>query len=295
MTAHRRRLWPSASPPRRAARLLLGVVLAALSVGGLAGPTASAQAPTAAPVVPAAAAPVVPVTAAPVVPAAAPPAVPAASPPAVTAAAGPSAPGAPTVADPRLPAEPTAPRVAGPALPAPAPSPAPAASTPTDPAAPPVAAPPARDPLEERLLGPDPGPSEEASPPRVAPSPLPTPAWAVALAVGLIFAFAVGKLIERRRRAVAPAALRVVSTTTLGRDGGLSVVEVKDADGTLRRLLIGHGGGAPRLVVELDQGADFEARLGQAEAAPRPAEVARPAAARPAEARPVEGRPTPRV
>jgi hypothetical protein len=111
----------------------------------------------------------------------------------------------------------------------------------------------------------------------------------VALAVGLVFAFAIGKLLERRRKAVAPTALRVVSTTSLGRDGSLSVVEVKDADGALRRLLVGHGGGAPRLVADLDQGADFDARLGEAEVAPRPAE----AAARPARA--AEGRPAPRL
>ncbi|MFM2247115.1 MAG: hypothetical protein RL071_3189, partial [Pseudomonadota bacterium] len=187
-------------------------------------------------------------------------------------------------------AEPTPPRVAGPALPEPAPSAAPTPPAPADPVAPAAAAPaPARDPLEERLLGADPAPAEEGAPPRVAPSPLPTPAWAVALAVGLIFAFAIGKLLERRRKAVAPTALRVVSTTSLGRDGSLSVVEVKDADGALRRLLVGHGGGAPRLVADLDQGADFDARLGEAEAAPRPAE----AAARPARA--AEGRPAPRL
>jgi hypothetical protein len=179
---------------------------------------------------------------------------------------------APATAAPEAPA---AGPVLGPALP-------PTASTETGGAAQPTAAPgstvaapvvgsgepsPAPDAREaeeatyERLFGAadEPGTPAERSP-VVAPSlPFQSPVWVWAVIVGLGLAWVAGKVWERRRVAVAPASLRVISTTSLGQGGGISVVEVKDADGALRRLLVGHGGGAPRLIVELDGLRDFGA------------------------------------
>lgn len=119
----------------------------------------------------------------------------------------------------------------------------------------------AEDATYERLFGAadEPGAPAERSP-VVAPSlPFQSPVWVWAVIVGLGLAWVAGKVWERRRVVVAPASLRVISTTALGQGGGISVVEVKDADGALRRLLVGHGGGAPRLIVELDGLRDFGA------------------------------------
>jgi hypothetical protein len=119
----------------------------------------------------------------------------------------------------------------------------------------------AEDATYERLFGAadEPGAPAERGP-VVAPSlPFQSPVWVWAVIVGLGLAWVAGKVWERRRVVVAPASLRVISTTALGQGGGISVVEVKDADGALRRLLVGHGGGAPRLIVELDGLRDFGA------------------------------------
>jgi hypothetical protein len=45
--------------------------------------------------------------------------------------------------------------------------------------------------------------------------------------------------------------IQIVGRASLGREGSLAVVEVEDNDGRHRRLLIGYGGGAPRLVADL--------------------------------------------
>ena len=50
--------------------------------------------------------------------------------------------------------------------------------------------------------------------------------------------------------------IQIVGRASLGREGSLAVIEVEDTDGRPRRLLVGYGGGAPRLVADL---ADNEA------------------------------------
>ena len=54
-----------------------------------------------------------------------------------------------------------------------------------------------------------------------------------------------GKGAERRDE------IQIVGRASLGREGSLAVIEVEDTDGRARRLLVGYGGGAPRLVADL--------------------------------------------
>lgn len=121
----------------------------------------------------------------------------------------------------------------------------------------------AEDETYDRLFGAEPaGEAGEAAPtpaPKPPSLPFESPVWVWAVIVGLGLAWVAGKVWERRRVVVAPASLRVISSTPLGRDGHISVVEVKDADGALRRMLVGHGGGAPRLIAELDGLREFGA------------------------------------
>jgi hypothetical protein len=72
--------------------------------------------------------------------------------------------------------------------------------------------------------------------------------WVVGILGGI------GLLVMRSRSLKAlrgPDAISVVSRSQLGKDGSLAVVEVAEADGEKRRLLVGFGGGAPRLVADL--------------------------------------------
>jgi hypothetical protein len=108
------------------------------------------------------------------------------------------------------------------------------------------------DPLFQRLLGG--GPVEPA--PVVAPAvgfgfESPTiPSWL--WVVGILGGGALLLLRSRSMRALrGPDAISVVSRTQLGKDGNLAVVEVIEADGERRRLLVGFGSGAPRLVADL--------------------------------------------
>jgi len=56
----------------------------------------------------------------------------------------------------------------------------------------------------------------------------------------------------KARETLLPAqAIRVVSRSALGKDGTLAVVEVADGDHRTRRLLVGFGSGAPRLVADV--------------------------------------------
>jgi hypothetical protein len=96
--------------------------------------------------------------------------------------------------------------------------------------------------------------SELIAPPKVvAPTPevraVPLWAWPVGL-VGL------GMLVWSRKKAQGQIdahmpAINVLGRSALSRDGQLAVVEVADGCGGTRRLLIGFGGGAPRLVADL--------------------------------------------
>ena len=67
--------------------------------------------------------------------------------------------------------------------------------------------------------------------------------------------FAIGVLLIIRSRVqnrqVPVEAIRVVSRQTVGKDGTLALIEVHDGDSRKRRLLVGLGGGAPRLVADV--------------------------------------------
>jgi len=66
---------------------------------------------------------------------------------------------------------------------------------------------------------------------------------------------AIGVLLIIRSRVQNPQipveAIRVVSRQTVGKDGTLALIEVHDGDSRKRRLLVGLGGGSPRLVADV--------------------------------------------
>ena len=163
--------------------------------------------------------------------------------------------------------------------PAPPLGPAPAAAG-LDPAAPPSPAPvvaPAPPPAApagvaeaeyQRLLG------ELPVAPAVPPPPLPGGgAWGLGLLVPALLVIA-GLLLWRARlqarlRGPGPG-MRLLSRLPLGREGSLLLVEVDDGRGETRRLLLGAGGGAPRLVAELDAAGPVAAGDPEPPPAPRP-------------------------
>lgn len=108
----------------------------------------------------------------------------------------------------------------------------------------------ASDPTFDRLFG-DPPEAEDApqvGPPRIKAPELPVWLWGI-LGLMLVALFV-------SRRSMLPkrgkdAGIDVRSRATLGKDGNLAVVEVGDGEGGQRRLLIGYGTGAPRLVADL--------------------------------------------
>jgi flagellar biogenesis protein FliO len=110
---------------------------------------------------------------------------------------------------------------------------------------------PAIDDLNRKLLGDEPVVPDTPSVRQVEEMELPeTPGWI--WPVGLtVLALLVGLRWQLNRTVEAPSRLRVVQRMMLGRDGNLAVVEVGES-GDRRRLLVGYGGGAPRLVAELD-------------------------------------------
>ena len=77
---------------------------------------------------------------------------------------------------------------------------------------------------------------------------LPWWAWPIGL-------FAMGALLMVRSRMYdkeLPAkAIRIVSRQHLGKEGALALIELSDGDARTRRLLVGLGGGAPRLVADV--------------------------------------------
>ncbi|MEC7949148.1 MAG: hypothetical protein VX265_16380 [Myxococcota bacterium] len=118
----------------------------------------------------------------------------------------------------------------------------------------PMASTPREQALYERLLGADETrPVSDADTPPAAGLDIEAPTvpgwlWVVGGVGG------VGLLLLRSRSLKAlrgPDAIAVVSRSQLGKDGSLAVVEVAEADGEKRRLLVGFGGGAPRLVADL--------------------------------------------
>lgn len=117
----------------------------------------------------------------------------------------------------------------------------------------PMASTPREQALYDRLLGADErGPGVELEPPASgldieAPT---VPGWL--WVVGGVGGVALVLLRSRSLKALrGPDAISVVSRSQLGKDGSLAVIEVAEADGEKRRLLVGFGGGAPRLVADL--------------------------------------------
>lgn len=76
------------------------------------------------------------------------------------------------------------------------------------------------------------------------------PWWSIPL--GLL---AIGALLIVRGKALKKdlplEAIHVVSRQPMGKDGSLALIEVQDGDSRKRRLLVGLGGGSPRLVADI--------------------------------------------
>ncbi len=126
---------------------------------------------------------------------------------------------------------------------------APEAAVPGEPAAP--SGPGPGDPLYDRLLG-DGGVASSAPPtaPAIELQPFSVPAWV--WIVGIACVSALFLLRSRSLKALRGAdAIEVLSRSQVSKDGSLAVVEVTEVDGVRRRLLVGFGGGAPRLVADL--------------------------------------------
>ena len=117
----------------------------------------------------------------------------------------------------------------------------------------------------ERLLGDTPSGAETeaiAGLPAGAP-PAPSIGWWSVPATILVLG-AAGWVRRRQQGAslTSTAAVKVMGQAAMPHGGSLVVVEVADADGRSRRLLVGTVGGAPRLVAELDNPMDrFESTL----------------------------------
>lgn len=110
--------------------------------------------------------------------------------------------------------------------------------------------------LADRLLGPEAGiasPDPEVTellPP--VQSPWQTPLPFILGAVGLYALWWGQKRWQSQRRGLG-SELRIVGRATLGGSAGLAVVEVRGREGLWRRLVVGTGDGAPRLVADLGE------------------------------------------
>jgi len=82
----------------------------------------------------------------------------------------------------------------------------------------------------------------------IEPPSVPGWLWVVGIVCGLGLLFLRSRSLKSLR---GPDAISVVSRSQLGKDGSLAVVEVAEADGEKRRLLVGFGSGSPRLVADL--------------------------------------------
>lgn len=128
---------------------------------------------------------------------------------------------------------------------------------------------PEADPTFERLFGEPEAPA--APPPGTTPPQFDAPEMPVWL-WGILFLMLVALFFSRRSlfpKRGNDAGIDVRSRTSLGKDGHLAVVEVGDGDGGRRRLLVGFGTGAPRLVADLTPMPDLPGYpdLAEAEAA----------------------------
>lgn len=109
--------------------------------------------------------------------------------------------------------------------------------------------------------------------------------------MGLLGAAGVaGVMMRSRKTSGIPGHISVLSRATLSRSASLAMIEVTDADGQTRRMLIGVGGGAPRLVSDLSAASAAQSqfspreRSGYTEASEPPAQRAARRAAEPGHA-----------
>jgi hypothetical protein len=100
------------------------------------------------------------------------------------------------------------------------------------------------------------------------------PNWIWPAAIGAVGLLAASRLRQPTRLTAAPT-VQVVTRQAIGDKAALVVVEVTDADGDRRRLLVGTGAGAPSLVADLGHAAADVAPVSVSVAAPaRPARFA---------------------
>ena len=118
---------------------------------------------------------------------------------------------------------------------------------------------------EARLLGPEPTAAESTVGTPVAPSIDLPPWWTLPLAgLGLALFWS-----QRKKTAETEAeAMRVLGRTALGKDNAVVLLEVRDADGGWRRLLLGASGQGTQLITGLGHRGGFEAQLAELEALP---------------------------
>lgn len=114
----------------------------------------------------------------------------------------------------------------------------------------------AADPETERLLGPDPTPTEAMSP-RMASAPSPAVELVGLWPIGVTIAGAAVLWIISRVRRLDPGPdlvhVDVVGRAGVGGNAALQVVDVQDAKGNIRRLLLATGTGAPTLIADLGE------------------------------------------
>lgn len=125
------------------------------------------------------------------------------------------------------------------------------------------------DPETDRLLGPDPAPVVET---RMASAPAPSVElvglWPLGVAV--VGAGVLWVMSRVRRLDPGPDLVHVdvVGRAGVGGNNALQVVDVQDAKGNLRRLLLATGAGTPTLIADLG-----EAPVGDAESEEEPVRI----------------------
>ena len=109
------------------------------------------------------------------------------------------------------------------------------------------------DALEERLLGEIEEISSDTT--RFDVDATGVPMWVFPLGMLLVVVLILARW--KRKTPIAPGEIRILSKTSLGREGSLAVVALAGTDGTPRKLLLGlHGNSAPRLIDYLDADSD---------------------------------------
>jgi len=119
-----------------------------------------------------------------------------------------------------------------------------------------------QDALHDRLLGPMPDMSAVVTEMPERPD---LPWWPVpAMLLGLGLLWGVRRRLDQK--AQEPGHVRVLGRAVVDRTNSLVLIEVQDAEGRTRRLMVGSGGGSPRLVADLGTvGTTFTEAVDEAE------------------------------